>query len=66
MEVWDQQWTTLTVFREDRKVQYAQDQWKPHFLLLSAALGDLPRLNVLDLEIRHGFKNRVSLIQLDM
>jgi hypothetical protein len=33
MEVWDQQWTTLTAFREDGKVQYTQDQWKPHFLL---------------------------------
>ena len=32
----------------------------------TAASGDLPRLNVLDLEIRHGFKNRVPLIQLDM
>jgi hypothetical protein len=66
VEVWDQQWTTLTVFREDGKVRYAQDQWKPHFLPPNAASGDLPRLNVLNLEIRHGFKNRVSLIQLDM
>jgi len=66
VEVWDQQWTTLTVFRKDGKVQYAQDQWKPHFLPPNATSGDLPRLNILDLEIRHGFKNRVSLIQLDI
>ena len=65
VEVWDQQWTTLTVFREDRKAQYTQDQWKPHFLPPDAALGNLPRLNVLDLEIRHGFKNRVFLVQLE-
>ena len=30
-----------------------------------AAAGNLPRLNVLDLEIRHGFKNRVYLAQLE-
>ncbi len=64
VEVWDQQWTTLTVFREDGKVRYMQDRWKPHFLLLDAAASsDLPRLNFLDLEIRHGFKNRVFLVQ---
>jgi len=45
---------------------YIQDQWKPHFLYPSAASGDLPRLNFLDLEIKHGLKNRVSLIQLDI
>src|SRR5450432_3792080 len=64
VEVWDQQWTTLTVFREDGKVQYIQDQWKPHFLPLAAALCRFPRLNVLDLDIRHSFKHRVFLIQL--
>jgi hypothetical protein len=65
VEVWDHQWTTLTVFGEDGKVQYVQDQWKPHFLHLDAAPGHLPRVNVLDLQIRHGFKNRVFLVQLD-
>lgn len=29
-----------------------------------AALDCFPRLNFLDLEIRHGFKNRVFLVQL--
>jgi hypothetical protein len=65
VEVWDQQWTTLTVFREDGKVQYTQDQWKPHFLRLDATSRDLSRLNVLDLEILHCLKNRVSLVQLN-
>jgi hypothetical protein len=65
VEVWDQQWTTLTVFGEDGKVQYTQDQWKPHFLQLDATSRDLSRLNVLDLEILHCLKNRVSLVQLN-
>jgi len=65
VEVWDQQWTTLSVFRQDGRVQYKQDEWKSHFLHPDAASGGLPRLNVLDLEVRHGFKNRVSLVQLD-
>lgn len=65
VEVWDQQWTTLTVFREDGKIQYTRDQFKPHFLPSDAALSHFPRLNVLDLEMRHGFKNRVFLVQLD-
>ena len=65
VEVWDHQWTTLTVFREDGKVQYAQDQWKPHFLPLDTASRRFPRLNVLGLQIRHGFKNRVFLVLLD-
>jgi len=65
VEVWDQQWTTLTVFREDGKVRYTQDHWKPHFLPLDTASGHLPRLNVLDLQIGHDFKRCVFLIQLD-
>jgi hypothetical protein len=50
VEVWDQPWTTLTVFRKYEKVKYAQDQWKPHFLSLDITLGHLPRLNVLNLD----------------
>ncbi|TAQ85620.1 hypothetical protein B7494_g6074 [Chlorociboria aeruginascens] len=65
VEVWDQQWTTLSVFRQDGRVQYTQDEWKPHSLPPDAASGNLPRLNVLDLKVLHGFKNRVSLVKLD-
>ncbi len=65
VEIWDQQWTTLTVFRENGKVQYTQDDWKPHFLSPDAALGNFPRKNVLDIHIGHGFKNRVFLVQLE-
>jgi hypothetical protein len=50
----------MTVF-EDGKVQYTQDQWKPHFLPLDAASGNLPRLNVLDLETGLGLEGVVIL-----
>lgn len=65
VEVWDWDWTTLTVFREGEKVRYDQDKWKPHFLSIDAARIDLPRLNILDLPVQHGYKNRVFLTQLD-
>jgi hypothetical protein len=29
-DVWDQEWTTLAVFRETDKIHCLQDQWKPH------------------------------------
>lgn len=66
VDVWDQQWTTLTVFRDGGKVQYKQDQWEPHFLPKGVASGALPRLNVLTLDIQHSFKNRVFLVHLNM
>jgi len=50
MEVWNQQWTTLTVFRRDSKIQWLQDDWKPHFVPPRIVLKDVPRVNVLDLE----------------
>lgn len=65
VDVWDQQWTTLTVFRDDGKVRYFQDHWRPHSLHPDVALGTLPRLNFLDLEIQHSFKNRVFLTRLN-
>jgi hypothetical protein len=61
---WDGPWTTLTVFREDGKVQSAEDQWKPHSLPLSAISRELPRLNVLDLAIIERLKNPVSRVRL--
>lgn len=60
---WDQKWTTLTVFRDGDKIRSSQDQWKPHFLPQDATSDTLPRLNVLSLDIRHRFKNRVFLVQ---
>lgn len=65
VDVWDEQWITLTVFRDSGEVQYKQDQWKPHCLPPDAALDTLPRLNVLGLDIWHGFKNRVFLVHLN-
>jgi len=60
VEVWDQQWTTLSVFRQEGgTVQYAQDEWQPHFLPLEFAINNLTRLNFVDLEVGHGFKNWV-------
>jgi hypothetical protein len=64
MERWDQEWTTLTVFREDGDAHGMRDQWEPHFLRPDIPLGNFPRLNILDLDIQHRFKNRVSLVQL--
>lgn len=33
VKVWSQQWTTLSVFRQEGgTVQYTQDKWQPHFL----------------------------------
>jgi RIO1 family len=65
IDVWTQPWTTLTVFRKNGKIQSIQDGWKPHFLYPEVRLTNLPRLNVLDLEVLHSFKNRVSLVSLD-
>lgn len=36
------------------------DEWAPHFLPADAITSQLPRINVLDLEIVRSLKNRVS------
>jgi hypothetical protein len=59
VEVWNQQWTTLTVFKRDGKVRCLQDHWEPHFLSPAVISDDIPRLNVLDLQVKQGLKNRV-------
>lgn len=66
VDVWDQQWTTLTVFRDGGRIQYRQDQWEPHYLPKEVASGTLPRLNFLNLDIQHSFKNRVFLVHFNM
>jgi hypothetical protein len=60
VEVWNQRWTTLTVFQQCGKIQCLQDDWKPHFLPPDATSDDIPRLNVLDMKIKRGLKSRVS------
>ncbi|KAF2790759.1 hypothetical protein K505DRAFT_75680 [Melanomma pulvis-pyrius CBS 109.77] len=61
---WDRSWTTLTVFKINGRIQSNEDTWKPHALPLDIPLENLPRLNVVDLEVKHTYKNRVSLISL--
>ncbi|KAF2241476.1 hypothetical protein BU26DRAFT_544493 [Trematosphaeria pertusa] len=63
VDAWNHSWTTLTVFKNKGKVQSAEDEWTPHSLPLDTPIRDLPLLNVLDLDVRHRYKNRVSLIQ---
>jgi len=64
VDVWDREWTTLTIFREDSEIRCLQDQWKPHFFPSDVTPTDLPRLNVLALEVQSRLKNRVYVIQL--
>ncbi|KAF2802116.1 uncharacterized protein BDZ99DRAFT_402048 [Mytilinidion resinicola] len=59
VEVWNQQWTTLTVFRRDGKIQWLQDDWKPHSLPPHVVLKDVPCVNVLDLNVERLLKNRI-------
>ncbi|KFY71664.1 hypothetical protein V499_08151 [Pseudogymnoascus sp. VKM F-103] len=58
---WDNEaWTTLTVSHEDGAVKAVRDEWAPHFLPVDANTRELPRINVLDLEVVASLKNRVS------
>jgi hypothetical protein len=62
---WDNgTWTTLTVSREDGAVKAVRDEWAPHFLRADAITSELPRINVLDLEVIASLKNRVSRVRL--
>jgi hypothetical protein len=49
--VWNQHWTTLTVFQQDGKVQFQQDKWKPHSLTSNIISQYIPRVDVLKLEV---------------
>ncbi len=62
VDVWNQHWTTLTVFERDSKIECLQDNWVPHFLPSAVLSREVPRVNVLDLRVKRRLKNRVSLI----
>ncbi|KFY07755.1 hypothetical protein V492_06855 [Pseudogymnoascus sp. VKM F-4246] len=61
---WDEEWTTLTISREDDAVKVLRDEWAPHFLPASAITRELPRINVLGVEVLKSLKNRVSRVRL--
>ena len=65
VDAWDRFWTTLTVFKLNGKVQSTENTWTPHFLPMDTPLQDLPRYDVLDLVVRHRYKNRVSLVDFE-
>ncbi|OBT50024.1 hypothetical protein VE04_10165 [Pseudogymnoascus sp. 24MN13] len=57
----DESWTTLTVSREEGgEVKAVRDEWAPHFLTADAITRELPRINVLGVEVTARLKNRVS------
>ncbi|OBT87959.1 hypothetical protein VE02_04515 [Pseudogymnoascus sp. 03VT05] len=61
----DESWTTLTVSREEGgEVKTVRDEWAPHFLAAGAITRELPRINVLELEVTARLKNRVSRVKL--
>ncbi|KAF1957537.1 hypothetical protein CC80DRAFT_410580 [Byssothecium circinans] len=62
VNTWNRSWITLTVSKNNGKVHSTENEWTPHSIPLGTPLKDLPRLNVLDLDVRHRYKNRVSLI----
>lgn len=61
VDVWNQHWTTLTVFQRDSKILCLQDSWVPHFLPSTVISRNVPRVNVLDLQVIERLKHRVSL-----
>jgi hypothetical protein len=62
VDVWNRPWTTLSVFRNNGKIQWTDDDWNPHSLPLDTPLRGLPRHNVLDLVVKHKYNNHVYLI----
>ena len=56
VEVWNQRWKTLTVFQRDGKIQCVQNDWEPHFLPLAVISRNVPRVNVLDLQVKQRLK----------
>ena len=62
---WDEPWTTLTVSREEGgEVKAVRDEWAPHFLVADAMTRELPRINVLEMEVTARLKNCVSGVKL--
>lgn len=41
-----------------------RDEWAPHFLAADMVTRELPRINILDLEVMARLKNRVSRVRL--
>lgn len=61
VSIWDQEWTTLTIFLDaEGNVKYTKDEWRPHYLPILER--EKERVNILDLETIRILSERVFLV----